>query len=638
MNGDLVTQPQTLIDVLLRDIERTPALVPTLSCILNELKKTPYTIYGDEAFDVVAIVSQPEGEVPVLTKLLASRNGVLNSVIDNVFAAIRRDHRRLFWTARTSDDAADAAAAIARPGAEWHFERADGSFTREGRSLLWCGIQNIEDVEKNVKDLEVKGRIERAYLPVGPSAPPHRAPPLNSVRSYSTFARRNAMHLPGSSRGYATTAAPTSTEPKRLALIGARGYTGRTLTGLLSGHPHLDLTHVSSRQLAGSVLDLYTKHRVEYSNLSAADVQRMEEAGEVDAWVMALPNGAEKPFVDAVDSGAQRRAGGKGSVVVDLSADYRFEDGWTYGLPELYGRSTVRRASRIANPGCYATSAQLLLGPRVKAGLVLPGVWPTVFGLSGYSGAGTVAGAQDAAGRRTTEPKVSPAPLHGGVRPYALTDHIHEREAGRHLATLLPAAFGSEMKVAFVPSVAPWFSGILSVLSAPPSRKVAAREVKALYEELLFALRIAPFSAPAASSNRIFFTTQCIFILSYRGPWTVQLSRNLLFCLFCTGSRQVQQVDSTPLIPKVPYLATLYHNAALCDHCMDRIKDEWFRYVYCAKNLCDVCENLDAHAHDRTHFFYVFKAPVDMQIFRIVAELDNPEGSPPVLNYPLYYS
>ncbi|KAH8109944.1 bifunctional acetylglutamate kinase/N-acetyl-gamma-glutamyl-phosphate reductase [Phellopilus nigrolimitatus] len=460
--------------------------------ILNELKKTPYTIYGDEAFDVVAIVSHPEGEAPVLTKLLASRNGVLNSVIDNVFAAIRRDHRRLFWTARTSDDAADAAAAIARPGSEWHFERADGSFTRGGRSLFWCGIQNIEDVEKNVKDLEAKGRIERAYLPVGPSAPPHRAPPLNSVRSYSTFARKNAI---GSSRGYATTAAPPSIEPKRLALIGARGYTGRTLTGLLSGHPHLDLTHVSSRQLAGSVLDSYTKRRVEYSNLSAADVQRMEEAGEVDAWVMALPNGAAKPFVDAVDSGAQRRAGGKGSIVVDLSADYRFEDGWTYGLPELYGRSAVRRASRIANPGCYATSAQLLLGPLVKAGLVPPGVWPTVFGLSGYSGAGTVAGAQDAAGRPTTEPKVSPASLHGGVHPYALTDHIHEREAGRHLATLLPAALGSEMKVAFVPSVAPWFSGILSVLSAPLSRKIAAREVKALYEELYAGERLITVGA-----------------------------------------------------------------------------------------------------------------------------------------------
>ncbi|KAH8118121.1 hypothetical protein DFH11DRAFT_1572447 [Phellopilus nigrolimitatus] len=78
------------------------------------------------------------------------------------------------------------------------------------------------------------------------------------------------------------------------------------------------------------------------------------------------------------------------------------------------------------------------------------------------------------------------------------------------------------------------------------------------------------------------------------------------------------------------YLATLHHNAVLCDHCMDCIKGVWFRCVYCAKDLCDVCENLSPHAHDRTHFFYVFKAPED-------AELDNLEGSPPVLNYPVYY-
>ncbi|KAH8111378.1 hypothetical protein DFH11DRAFT_1690419 [Phellopilus nigrolimitatus] len=83
------------------------------------------------------------------------------------------------------------------------------------------------------------------------------------------------------------------------------------------------------------------------------------------------------------------------------------------------------------------------------------------------------------------------------------------------------------------------------------------------------------------------------------------------------------------------YLATLYHNAALCDHCMDRIKGVWFRCVYCAKDLCDVCKNLNPHAHDHTHFFYVFKAPVNTLI---VAELDNLEGSPPVLNYPMYYS
>jgi N-acetyl-gamma-glutamyl-phosphate reductase/acetylglutamate kinase len=292
--------------------------------VLNDLQKTPYSLYGDEPLDALAVVTHPEGEVPVMTKLLCSRGGVLNNVMDNVFNAIKKDHRRLFWTAQAEDE-----------NRAWHFERADGSFTRAGKSLFWYGVQTAEEVEKIVKDLEAKGRIERSYLPVGPSAPPHRASATSpsAPKSYSTLARR----VPGSTRGYATAAADASpvnlsTEPKRVGLIGARGFTGQALTTLFSGHPHFSLSHVSSRQLAGYSLEGYNKSSVTYSNLSTEDVKKMEQEGEVDAWVMALPNGVCKPFVDAIDKGANERKGDK-SVIVDLSADYRFEREWTYGLP-----------------------------------------------------------------------------------------------------------------------------------------------------------------------------------------------------------------------------------------------------------------------------------------------------------------
>lgn len=147
---------------------------------------------------------------------------------------------------------------------------------------------------------------------------------------------------------------------------------------------------------------------------------------------------------------------------------------------ELYSRTNIRASKRISNPGCYATSTQLLVAPLLKY-LHRP-AWPTVFGISGYSGAGTVTGASDPDGRPTTIPKVSADSLAGGIRPYALTDHIHEREAGRHLSNLL-ADPSNPLKIAFVPSVAPWFSGILSTLSMPLSEKVSAKDVKALYEE-----------------------------------------------------------------------------------------------------------------------------------------------------------
>ena len=275
--------------------------VKSVAEVFSELTKTPYTVYGDEPLDVVAVVSHPEGEVPVLTKLVTSRAGVLNNVLDNVWNNVRKDFRRLFWTARADDD-----------NKAWHFERADGSFTRNGQSLFYYGIQDLAEVERVVRDFEAKGRIPRAYLPQ-----PFSKKPASGTRSYSTSAR-----LPGFRRSYATAA-----EPKRLGLIGARGYTGSRLVKLLNGHPSLELAHVSSRELAGQKLEGYSKSDVTYENLSVKEVGEIEKSGKVDAWVMALPNGVCKPFVDAIDEAKGN------SVIVDIGADYRFEQGWTYGLP-----------------------------------------------------------------------------------------------------------------------------------------------------------------------------------------------------------------------------------------------------------------------------------------------------------------
>lgn len=83
---------------------------------------------------------------------------------------------------------------------------------------------------------------------------------------------------------------------------------------------------------------------------------------------------------------------------------HRSRDAKWVSCPELYDRELTRRSSRITNPGCYATNTQLLLAP------LLPYLdraqMPTVFGVSGYSGAGTKSGEKDADGRPKTVPKV----------------------------------------------------------------------------------------------------------------------------------------------------------------------------------------------------------------------------------------
>lgn len=252
--------------------DRDPEVLSGFSSVtevLNNLGKTPYTIYGDEPLDVVAVVSHPDGEIPVLTKLLSSRQGTLNNVIDNVFEKIKKDHKKLFWTARADDEV------ISR---QWHWERADGSFTRSGKSLFWYGVSSVEEVEEAVRNFDDKGRIERVYLPVGPSA--YQKPSTTTTtgapsgkREYSTLAKKafSSQFFRLGRRGYASSATSTGTpaeattkgeqqqQPlKRVALIGARGYTGSTLVQLLGQHPNLELSKVSSRALKGFELEGYT--------------------------------------------------------------------------------------------------------------------------------------------------------------------------------------------------------------------------------------------------------------------------------------------------------------------------------------------------------------------------------------------
>lgn len=262
-------------------------------------------------------------------------------------------------------------------------------------------------------------------------------------------------------RGYATTANPnpplgkknaSNDVPSRVALIGARGYTGQALIDLLNEHPNMDLRYVSSRELAGQELQGYNKRKIIYENFTPEDAVQLEKDGKVDCWILALPNGVGRSFVDAFD-GIKAK-----SVIVDLSADYRFDDSWTYALPELTQRSAICQATRISNPGCYATGAQLSIAPLLEH----LGGTPSVFGVSGYSGAGTRPG-----------PNNDLARLKDNLAPYSLTGHIHEREISRHLGT----------EVGFMPHVASWFRGIHLTISIPLNKTMTSRDIRHIYQD-----------------------------------------------------------------------------------------------------------------------------------------------------------
>ncbi|CAO3627347.1 unnamed protein product [Mucor hiemalis] len=402
----------------------------SVASYLRSLQSKNVNIYTDEPGQVLAIVTKDpkdDSKPAVLEKLLTSKTAVLNNVPENLWNSIRKDHNNLTWVVDASKEG--------NLDRSWHFERADGSLknTKDGSTTFFYGI---DDTEKIKETLNIINDKKSASVPSG-------------TRSYSTYRRNNAFQYM-SRRGYAS-----ATSKKNVGLIGARGYTGRELINLINNHPNLNLTHVSSRELEGKPLEGYTKADLTYVNLKP---DQLKAQSEVDAWVLALPNGVCTPFVNQVNEDVKAGQSSE-KVLVDLSADYRFDTTWTYGLPE-FNRENIKGATRIANPGCYATGAQMSLRPLVP--FLDKHSAPTVFGVSGYSGAGT-----------KPSNKNDPAYLKDNIVPYALTNHIHEREVSYQLGT----------PVNFIPHVASWFQGIALTVNVPLAKTMTSQDIKSAFEE-----------------------------------------------------------------------------------------------------------------------------------------------------------
>ncbi|ODM21075.1 Protein arg-6, mitochondrial [Aspergillus cristatus] len=461
---------QRFKDVLVRDREGLDARA-TVDRYVDGLNEREFKAYYDEPMEALAVALLPQqgSSLAHLATFTITKAGWLSNVADNVFAAVRKDFPKMAWTVKEDDE-----------NLTWFFDKADGSLSRDGDVLFWYGIENGDEVKQLVQEFNKHGRdmfgeinLESRLVRAAQAAAKlgkgvgASAASLEQTRTFSTTtnvlraARSSFRPTLNGVRTYATTNPNpplgeknnSNTRPSKVALIGARGYTGQALISLINAHPHLDLRHVSSRELAGKKLQGYDKREIIYENLSPEDVKRMSENGDVDCWVMALPNGVCAPFVDAVNQGSE-----KGNVIVDLSADYRFDSNWTYGLPELVNRSKIAQATRISNPGCYATAAQVGIAPLVP----FLGGQPTAFGVSGYSGAGT-----------KPSPKNDVQFLTNNIIPYSLTDHIHEREISTQLDT----------SIAFIPHVAVWFQGIHHTISIPLKQEMTSRDIRNLYQD-----------------------------------------------------------------------------------------------------------------------------------------------------------
>ena len=254
---------------------------------------------------------------------------------------------------------------------------------------------------------------------------------------------------------------------KKVAIVGASGYSGEELVKLLLNHPHVELVAVTSRQQAGQTLaQVFPKFAGHPKSKSLRFVDPNAEllARQADVVFLALPHGVAAEYAVPLMNA--------GCVVIDLSADFRlksadvYKDFYAhdhpapdllkksvYGLPEVY-REQIKKSLLIASPGCYPTSVLLPLLPLLKAGLVKSnGI--IADSLSGVSGAG-----------RKAELDYLFVECNESMRPYGVPKHRHLSEIEQELSN----AADTNVVIQFTPHLIPVNRGILTTLYLAPEK------------------------------------------------------------------------------------------------------------------------------------------------------------------------
>ena len=258
----------------------------------------------------------------------------------------------------------------------------------------------------------------------------------------------------------------------KTAVIGASGYAGGELLRLLATHPVFEVTVVSAHSNAGEQVTSVHPQLQSYAGREFVTADSIDFS-QIELVFLALPHGESAALIAKLPSHLK---------IVDLGADFRLEDptqwekyyggkhagAWVYGLPELAPgqREAIKNQSKVANPGCYATSISLGIAPAIS---LIDSSDIVVVAASGTTGAG-----------RSAKINLIGSEVMGSLSSYKFGGvHQHTPE----IEQALSAVANKEVKISFTPILAPMPRGILATITAKLTSAMTTEQAHQLYSK-----------------------------------------------------------------------------------------------------------------------------------------------------------
>ncbi|MEQ9309403.1 MAG: N-acetyl-gamma-glutamyl-phosphate reductase [Balneolaceae bacterium] len=276
----------------------------------------------------------------------------------------------------------------------------------------------------------------------------------------------------------------------KVGIIGGAGYTAGELLRILLHHPEVEIRSVMSGSHAGEMVS--KAHPDLEGDIKLAFSEELDQT--IDVVFLCTGHGKSKQVLKEVEIPSQAK-------IIDLSADFRLSDSsndFVYGLPEL-NRNEIKKAQKIANPGCFATCIQLSLLPLASAGLLNEDVH--VSAITGSTGAGQNPTSTTHFSWRSNNASV-----------YKVFTHQHLHEIKQSLSQL-QKGFGKD--ILFVPMRGAFTRGILAACYLKSEAKEV--EVKELYKSFYSSHPFVHLSENEPDVKQIVNTNKAILHIKKEG-------------------------------------------------------------------------------------------------------------------------